>query len=383
MKFTAKGFFLLLTGLFFSSLSMAQSSVGFNEASELINKGYFMQALVKIDSILAKSQDNAMVYSMQGTAKASLGDCKGAIEAWDTYARLDKENSWKINALKANCYAAQGDHEDAIEVLSKYIVHDPYHGQSYMTRGSEYYLVSKYALAIQDFTTIISRKLEGYLNFEVYYKRGLAYLEFGMEAESLSDFNKVIELYPQFSYGYFYRASVHWNSGKTALAIADFTKAIELDNKDLHSIFNRGMCYKGNNQFDLAITDFSKVIQLDPNFDEAYNQAAMCLFYKGSFQAAEQSFNDYIGKFSNYSHAYFNRGMFYAERLNNDKALEDFDHCLQLNPKDGDAHFHKALILLERKNAPEACVSLEKAVYYGNPDAGLLRKRYCATDPKQ
>src|SRR5690606_26305687 len=134
-----------------------------------------------------------------------------------------------------------------------------------------------------------------------YYKRGLAYSEFGMHKDAFNDFSKVVELYPQFNYGYFYRGSSNWHLGKYEEAIADFSKAIELDSKDLHSYFNRGLCYQAEKKYDEALADFSKVIQLDPDFDEAYNQVAMTTYYKGNWAAAEKSFNEYIAKFSGYS----------------------------------------------------------------------------------
>lgn len=384
MKRTQSAFLPLCAFLLSTTIAFAQteSSVALKKSEELLNKGDYMQALIKLDSITLKSPDNAEAFALLGKAQANLGDCAGAIESWDKYAALDQENSWKVFELKADCYVHQGHHEDAIDALSKYIIHDPYHGHSYMLRGQEYYLTSKYALAIQDFSMIINRKLQGYTTFEVYYKRGLSYSDFGMHNEALADFNKVVELYPQFNYGYFYRGATNWQLGKIDLAIVDFTKSIELDSKDLHSYFNRGLCYREEREYSKAIADFSKVIQIDPNFDEAYNQVAMTMYYKGDWDDAEKSFNDYISKFSNYSHAYFNRGMYYSNRKNNTKALADFDYCIQLNPKDGDAFLNKGLILLDQKKKPLACEAFSQASALGNLDAKEIMKKTCSNSNK-
>lgn len=366
------------TGYLGIATSSAQNTPQIQAAQHLLDKGEYMQALIKLDSAALLTPDNAQIFALQGQAKANLGDCSGAIESWDTYGSLDKDNSWKIDGLKADCYIQQGKHEEAIDAISKYLVHDPYNGHFYLMRGHEYYLTSKYARSVQDYSTIIDRKLQGHNTFEVYYKRGLAYAEFGMHKEALADFDKVVKLYPQFNYGYFYRGSSYWHLGEYDKAIADFSKAIELDHKDLHSYFNRGLCYQSEKDYDKALADFSKVIQLDPGFDEAYNQMAMTMYYKGDFQGAEKSFNEYILKFSGYSHAYFNRGMFYAERKQNKKALLDFDYCLQLNPKDGEAYLQKALVLMELNQSPEACEALKKAESLGNAEAKRLQKKACS-----
>jgi tetratricopeptide (TPR) repeat protein len=367
----------LVAGALMSTACLAQNTPQIQAAQHLLDKGEYMQALVKLDSAALITPENAQVFALQGQAKANLGDCSGAIESWDQYGALDKENSWKVDGLKADCYIQQGNHEEAIDAISKYLVHDPYNGHFYLMRGHEYYLTSKYSRAIQDYSTIIDRKLHGYNTFEVFYKRGLAYGEFGMNKEALVDFDKVVKLYPQFNYGYFYRGSSYWHLGEYDKAITDFTTAIQLDSKDLHSYFNRGLCYQSEKDYDKALADFSKVIQLDPNFDEAYNQVAMTTYYKGNMEEAEKSFNEYIIKFSGYSHAYYNRGMFYAERKQNKKALIDFDYCIQLNPKDAEAHLQKALVLIELQQQSEACESLKKAEALGSGEAKRLQKKTC------
>ena len=367
----------LAAGFLLSIPAQAQNTPQIQAAQHLLDKGEYMQALVKLDSAILLTPENAQIFALQGQAKSNLGDCTGAIESWDQYGALDKDNSWKVDGLKADCYIQQGRHEEAIDAISKYLVHDPYNGHFYLMRGHEYYLTSKYARAVQDYSTIIDRKLQGYNTFEVFYKRGLAYAEFGMNKEALVDFDKVVKLYPQFNYGYFYRGSSYWHLGEYDKAIVDFTTAIHLDSKDLHSYFNRGLCYQSEKEYDKALADFSKVIQLDPNFDEAYNQVAMTTYYKGNWVEAEKSFNEYINKFSGLSHAYYNRGMFYTERKEYKKALLDFDYCVQLNPKDGEAHFQKALILLEMQKQSEACDALKQALKAGNAEAKQLIKKTC------
>lgn len=366
----------LVAGILVSTTCLSQNAQ-IQSAQYLLDKGEYMQALIKLDSAAIQHPENAQVFALQGQAKANLGDCSGAIESWDLYATLDRENNWKVDGLKADCYILQGRHEEAIDAISKYLVHDPQSGHFYITRGHEYYLTSKYARAVQDFTTVIDRKLHGYNTFEVFYKRGLSYAEFGMNKEALADFDKVIKLYPQFNYGYFYRGSSYWHLGAYDKAIIDFTTAIKLDSKDLHSYFNRGLCYQNEKEYDKALADFNKVIQLDPEFDEAYNQRAMTTYYKGNWTGAEKSFNDYINKFSGLSHAYYNRAMFYSERKDYKKALLDFDYSIQLNPKDHEAYFHKAMIQLELQNQSGACEAFKQAMRFGNAEAKQLIKKTC------
>lgn len=215
--------FLWIITLYFSCISIlsnAQHKSDFKTLEKLYKEALYIEALTMLDSIISTSPNdiNAETYVLLGKTAAALGDCNRAITAWNMYYKLAPYDSWKVDNLKAACYAKLGLHEEALDAYSRYLVHDPQHGPSYMGRGQEYYLNSKYARAIQDYTTIIDRKLKGLNTSEVYYERGLAYAKFGMNENALKDMESCLKLAPGNALAFFQKGLILLEQHKQALA---------------------------------------------------------------------------------------------------------------------------------------------------------------------
>ena len=83
---------------------------------------------------------------------------------------------------------------------------------------------------------------------------------------AIEDYSKVIELKPEFSEAYIYRANTVFElTADFNKVIKDYNKAIELDSNNGYAFFSRALAYfrKGDNY--LAKLDFNKAIELRPN----------------------------------------------------------------------------------------------------------------------
>ena len=85
--------------------------------------------------------------------------------------------------------------------------------------------------------------------------------------KAITDFNKGIELNPQFAEAYFGRGLAYTYNGKYDSAIADLTKAIELNPQLTAAYLYRGIIYAEKKLKDLAIKDLKKAADL--GLDEA------------------------------------------------------------------------------------------------------------------
>ena len=164
------------------------------------------------------------------------------------------------------------------------------------SRGVDFYLVQDFSSAIEDFTQAIvnNDKL-----FPAYYMRAITrfkeldYKKSELEKEDnnqkqdkvavesgvkieiseydivKNDFNKVIELAPDFQYGYYNLANLQASLKDYKSAVTNYTKAIALDKKFAEAYFNRGLTniYLGNNN--QGINDLSKAGEL--GIASAYN----------------------------------------------------------------------------------------------------------------
>jgi tetratricopeptide (TPR) repeat protein len=102
-----------------------------------------------------------------------------------------------------------------------------------------------------------------------YYDRGNAYSDKGLKNQAIADYNKSIEIAPNFPLAYYNRGIVYAESGLYDQAIADFSKAISKKPDMALAIYNRGFCYAKKGMNDLAISDLRTTLQLDPNNKDA------------------------------------------------------------------------------------------------------------------
>lgn len=91
-------------------------------------------------------------------------------------------------------------------------------------------------------------------------------LEFEMV---LRDYDKVVQMDPNFIYAYFNRANVYCMQKDYAAAILDLNKAIDINPEFAEALFNRGLVYIYQGKTELGINDLSKAGEL--GVVEAYN----------------------------------------------------------------------------------------------------------------
>ena len=97
----------------------------------------------------------------------------------------------------------------------------------------------------------------------------------GLHRQAIKEYDKSIQLDPDFAMAYNNRAISYRDLGQYQRAIQDLTKAIQLDPDDAAAFNNRGSAYNVLNHEKRAIQDYDKAIQLDPDFAMAYYNRAI------------------------------------------------------------------------------------------------------------
>lgn len=179
------------------------------------------------------------------------------------------------------------------------------------------------------------------LTAEELAERGFGKCKDGDEQGALEDFNKAIELAPNYAHAFKGRGDAHFvNNPKEA--IEDYSKAIELDPSYVTAYFNRGLLF--SNLFDekSALEDFSKVISLDPNYADAYHHRGIARFDLGDNQGAIEDFTKAISfnSFKTLTYAikemnYNYRGFVRLDLGDRQGAVEDFQKAADLYLSEG------------------------------------------------
>ena len=91
-----------------------------------------------------------------------------------------------------------------------------------------------------------------------YSGRGIANYQQGNFTQAFSDFNKAIEINPDYFEAYINRGYAYHQQGNFTQAIADYTRAIEINPGDAGVYINRGVVYYLTKEYDKAWADVHK-----------------------------------------------------------------------------------------------------------------------------
>ena len=194
-----------------------------------------------------------------------------------------------------------------------------------------------------------------------YNNRGLAKYELGDNQGAIVNYNKAIELNPNYTNAYYRRGLAKSDLGDNQGAIVDYDKAIELNPNYTDAYFNRGLAkYElGDNQG--AIVDYNKAIELNPNYAHAYNNRGLAKYELGDNQGAIVDYNKAIELNPNYAHAYNNRGLAKYELGDNQGAIVDYDKAIELNSNYAHAYYNRGLVYQKLRDKQQALADFREA----------------------
>ena len=150
----------------------------------------------------------------------------------------------------------------------------------------------------------------------IFLNRGVLHFHKRYLDDARRDYDKAIELNPQYALAYVSRAGVHFVKGAYDDAIADYSRAIEVKPDYAKAYALRALSYMEQRNIAPALRDFDRAIELKPDYTIAYGNRALA------------------------------RTM--AQRY--DDALADFDRALELNPDFADALNNKAFLRVAAKD---------------------------------
>jgi hypothetical protein len=120
--------------------------------------------------------------------------------------------------------------------------------------------------------------------------RGMALERVDDLEKAREDYEKAIEVNPDYANAYNNRGNIRAKQKKYAEATADYNRAIYLDGQFIEAYCNRGMAKENLGDFAGAVEDFSKAIGLDAKYGDAY-------WRRGSLR---ERLGDYPGALADY-----------------------------------------------------------------------------------
>ena len=153
--------------------------------------------------------------------------------------------------------------------------------------------------------------------------------------------------------------------GEHNLAIKDFNKAVEIAPQFAEVYKNRGNAYLNKGSFDLALKDFNKAIQLEPNMSDFYIHRSGAYSITGNFENAIKDLNKALKLNLDDPDIYFLRGIVYTNTQKFSKAIDNFDKTLELKKDYANAYFCRGIVRLHLRHWQEAKDDLTSAQKLG------------------
>lgn len=232
---------------------------------------------------------------------------------------------------------------------------------AYNNRGHTLLLDSKTELALEDFNKAIELN-PNYV--KAYNNRGTALINMNRNDDALKDFDKAISLMPGWESIYVGRGNALKNKNMWQEALKAYNKAIELKPDYADAFYARAFLYSSQGKNSESLEDYTKAIELNNNYIEAYLNRGNLLRDMNRFDEALQDYGKVISLNPGFHLAYFNRGNLYMNRKMNDLAIQEFDKAIDVKPDYVKAYLNKASVYNNEKKYEEAIRTYSKALEY-------------------
>jgi len=177
-----------------------------------------------------------------------------------------------------------------------------------------------------------------------YNNRGNAYSSRGQYDLAMDDYNKSINLDPNYARPLNNRGVAHKRKGELDLAMKDFEAAINLDPTYADPFINRA-------ELTAALKDFDEAIRLQPDAKDIWNERCWARAISGDLEGALADCNEAVRREPNVAAYFDSRGFVYLRSSQWDLAIADFDAALKLDPKLPSALYGRGFAKSKKGNA--------------------------------
>lgn len=279
-------------------------------------------------------------------------------------------------AQEAARHQGQGNLDQALSLLTEALTDNRLTNDRRATiltdRGALYARLNQPKPAIEDF----NRAVQLYPEYPaIYNNRGSTLLTLGLAREAIKDFDRAILLAPGYVAAYNNRAGARMLLGQYDAAIADFTRAIELDPATAASLAGRGRAQLAANRPQAALRDFTHAIAADNRFAIAYRQRAQARVVADRPAEAIEDLSRAIAFEPNNPEIYIERGHAYMQADNVPAAIKDFAKALELDQQSIAALEARAFAHIKIDAQNEAETDITQALELSPRAAGAMAAR--------
>lgn len=226
-------------------------------------------------------------------------------------------------------------------------------------RAVAYGRMGETKLAVEDFNRAVQLFPE---YAATYNNRGALLLSIGMTKEAIKDFDRAILLSPGYAAAYNNRAGAHEKLAQHVEALADYVRAIKLMPSSGVPLAGRGRVFAAMGRPHAAIRDYTRAINIDARFATAYRDRAAAKLDIQRFDDAIEDLSRATAFEPGNAEILLLRGQAYLSADNVASALKDFARVVELRPAWSAGYAARGLANAYTEAFDEALADLNKAV---------------------
>ena len=299
-------------------------------------------ALVSLEDATSTNPEFAPAFEEKSLVLIVLDRSNEALRSINEAVSL-KVNNANYYLTKARILKELQQNDEAIASLGR-AIEITLRASFLNTRGLIYSEQGNIELALEDYNKAIEIN-PNYVH--VNFNRGLVYHNQGNIQLALEDYNKSIKIDSNYTDAYNNIGSIYYEQGKNKLALKNFNRVIKMNPRYAGVYNNRGLVYEKLGQKELALKDYNKAIEIDPNLSESYLNRGSVYEKLEQKELALKDYNKAIEIDPNRAKFYINRGLFYKNLEQKELALEDFSKAIEVNPNEAESYYFRGYIYRE------------------------------------
>jgi len=225
------------------------------------------------------------------------------------------------------------------------------------------------------FADIIAKNEGNPNNYLVFFHWGDYYQSQGRMEQALEQFDKALELKPDYQRAHLRRGETYDAMGNAISAIMDYNEVLKVNPRSAVAYNDKGWAYFEMGDKVQARINFDSAIAIDDKMALAYNNRGWLTLQEKDSVRALKDFDKAVLHAPLFPKPYYNRALIKMFTGDKKGAIADYSKLIEIEPSNGIAYYYRGMANLDLNNRAAARADFKMGAMLGNRDAeDVLRK---------
>jgi tetratricopeptide (TPR) repeat protein len=203
---------------------------------------------------------------------------------------------------------------------------------------------------------------------------GVALLQKGRLDDAVAQYQTALGMYPNYAQAHSNLGLALSQKGQLEDAVVHCQKALEINPYYLEAHINLGNALLRKGQLGDAVAHYQKALEINPNYAQAHSNLGAALFQKGQLDEAISQFQKATEINPDYPEAHNNLGNALVQKGQLDDAVAHYQKALEINPNYAQAHYNLGNALVQKGELDSAITQFQEVLRL-KPDFSLAQDK--------